>query len=76
MNAVSALVFFIVVWWLVWFTQLPQGLQGVGDDETGAPNHPQLKRKLLITTLISAVIWLVVYYLFSSGTISLREMFQ
>jgi predicted secreted protein len=61
MQWLGSFFIFIVLWWVVVFTVLPWGTKplenpGLGHDR-GAPAVPYLKRKLLITTLITLVLW-------------------
>lgn len=71
MGWVSGIVVYLLTWWVVIFAVLPIGLKR---DETGKPENPRLGRKLLTTTLISAVIWLIIYGLIEADIISFREI--
>jgi predicted secreted protein len=78
MNPVTAVVVFIMIWWLVLFMVLPWGVHrtenpGEGHDP-GAPMRPLLVRKLLITTVIAAVLFAIFYGVAETGYISLREL--
>lgn len=61
---------YAVVWFLCFFCMLPIGL-GVVDTETGAPLKPMLGRKALISTAISAVVWLGFYLAIRFGWLKL-----
>jgi predicted secreted protein len=71
MGFVSGIVTFLLIWWTLLFTVLPFSLRR---DETGKPVDPQIGRKFLITTGISAVIWCVLYLLISMDVISFYDM--
>lgn len=79
MGWISGIAVYIVIWWLVIFMVLPWGVQPVDqrDVEKGhagsAPRRPHMLRKVVITSVISAVLWLVVYGVMASGLISLRS---
>jgi predicted secreted protein len=62
---------FILVWWTAIFCVLPWGLQR---DERGLPVNLDFKKKLLYTTTLAAMIWLVVYALVESDMISFHDM--
>lgn len=70
---------YIVIWWLVIFMVLPFGVQQIDEEDAlqghsaGAPKKPMLIRKLLVTTVISAVLWGLLYLVFESGIVSFRE---
>ena len=64
MNWLIFFLVFVVVWWVVIFAILPIGVKSIGESgedqphgvEEGAPVRPQLLRKILITTVISAIL--------------------
>ncbi len=80
MTIATGLMAFAILWWLVFFMVLPFGVKT--EEEAGgatveghapsAPNKPRLVMKAVITTIISAAIFLVVYLIFTSGIIDLR----
>ncbi|MCB1681966.1 MAG: DUF1467 family protein [Alphaproteobacteria bacterium] len=80
MNIFSGIVVFTCIWWTVIFCILPLGMQSEQhekDDITapGAPSEdPQLKKKLLLTTAISIVLFLIAYAIIESGIIDWREL--
>lgn len=61
---------------MVIFAVLPWGVKVPDKPEPGhapsAPERPMLWRKAAITTVIAAVIWLLVYYLIESDLIQFR----
>jgi len=77
-NPVSAVVIFIVIWWLVLFMVLPFGVRRTEAPEaghdTGAPEKPMLWRKAAATTAITLVLFAIVYVIAESGLISLQEL--
>ncbi|MGZ9034573.1 MAG: DUF1467 family protein [Rhodospirillales bacterium] len=78
MGWVSGIAVYIVIWWLVIFMVLPWGVQPIeqADVEKGhaasAPLHPRMLRKVALTTVISAVLWLIAYAIIEGGAISFR----
>ena len=69
MKAGSAIAIYFVIWWVVLFAILPLGVrnahesgEAVGEGhEAGAPVNPLLVRKAILTTLVSAVVFGLVY---------------
>jgi predicted secreted protein len=66
-----------IVWFLTLFMVLPFGVvsqseagEVVPGSEGGAPSQPRIGRKLLITTLISGVLYAGIYYLLTSGALA------
>lgn len=67
MNITSLTVVFIIIWWIVFFIILPIGIKQeenpIDGNDKGAPKNPNIKLKILITTIISMVLSLIYYYL-------------
>ena len=66
MNWFTGLVVFLIVWWMTLFTVLPLWVKPLDKtDDTaasgGAPDDPQLKKKFLLTTGVSVIIWGVIF---------------
>ena len=81
MSIAGAIIIYLLIWWCVFFTVLPQNVQSIWEDpgkdvpgvERGAPRDPQLKAKFLRTSWISALIWLPVALIVASGLINFRQ---
>ena len=80
MNIFSAIVVYVLIWWMVFFCVLPFGItiekKAKGGNMPGAPVDPGLKRKFIITTAIASVMWLIAYGLITSNLISFHDMAQ
>ncbi|MEQ5774022.1 MULTISPECIES: DUF1467 family protein [unclassified Thalassospira] len=76
MGWFSGLVTYLIIWWLVLFTVLPVGVrrQEVVEKghDSGAPQNPHMWKKILATSLISAILWGVAYFVITSGLIDIR----
>jgi len=73
----TAFVLFALIWWTVLFAVLPFGTKPVAEADAvtgwrGAPERPLIGRKLLATTVISAVIWGVAMLIIRSDWWSFR----
>ena len=80
MNIFSAIVVYVLIWWMVFFCALPLGIKNIEKAKDGsmpgAPVDPGLKRKLIVTTAIATVIWAAAYALITSNLISFHDMAQ
>ncbi len=77
MHWFTAFVLFVLIWWVVLFAVLPFGTRPVEgpDDATGwrgTPARPMIGRKMLVTTLVSALLWGSAMLLIRSDWISFR----
>ena len=78
MNPVTAITLFTMIWWTVLFAVLPIGTRPVAepDEHTGwrgAPARPQMLRKILITTLISLLLFGLGLLIIRSDWLSFRS---
>ncbi|WP_420547147.1 DUF1467 family protein [Curvivirga sp.] len=77
MSIASAIVTYVIIWWLVFFMALPFGVERPNEDEVevghepGAPKKPMLVKKALVTSVITAVLLAIWWYVQSSGLIKL-----
>lgn len=78
MNWLGAFFIYMVVWWVVLFGVLPWGVRRNESPEAGhdhgAPAVTHLKQKLLVTTLITTVLWGVGVFLFWHYGLSLTML--
>ena len=80
MGWFSGFVVYVILWWIVFFMALPWGVKApheVGEEvgeghAPSAPVHPRLWLKTAVVTVISAILWGVVYYVTVSDLISFR----
>jgi predicted secreted protein len=68
MNPVTAIVTYLIIWWLVFLAALPFGVRGQWEDgdiargsEPGAPVRPMLLKKVLWASIVAAGFWLVLF---------------
>ncbi len=80
MGLVSAIAIYIIIWWLVIFAVLPWGVRnkheaGVVDDvaDDAAPIEPGLGKKVIATTIISAIIFAGFYVVYTRDLVSLDD---
>ncbi|MBI3420398.1 MAG: DUF1467 family protein [Proteobacteria bacterium] len=78
MGPVASIVVFLLIWWTVLFAVLPFGVRHPEAQETGmmpgAPLKPDFKKIILRTTLVSIIIWLLIFALAESNLISFHQM--
>ena len=77
----TGLAIYFVLWWLVLFLTLPFGVRSQHEDgegspgtDPGAPVLPQMARKLIWTTLVSAVIFAVAMGAYSAGWLNIERL--
>ncbi len=72
---------YFVLWWIVLFLTLPFGVRsqheeggGIPGTDPGAPVASQMGRKLIWTTLLSAVIFAVALLAYHAGWLSVERL--
>lgn len=79
MNTFTGFVVFVLVWWTTLFCVLPIGVRPDADGQEtpggwrGAPAKAHLGWRLLATTVLTALIWVGLYYLIESDWLSFRS---
>ena len=77
MSWLAGIFVYVLIWWVVLFAVLPWGVRVPDNPEPGhatsAPVNPNLWRKAVATTIVSFLIWLVVYAIAASDLVSFRE---
>lgn len=74
MNPVSGIVLYFMIWWITILPLLNIGHRVAEKPETGhatsAPAKTRLMRTVIYNTILSGIIWLVIYMLVKSNIIS------
>mgnify|MGYP005702536355 CR=1 FL=1 len=84
MGITGSIIVYVLIWWIIFFSVLPVGIQSKKEKfhekiegvDPGAPNNPKIARKFLITTIITSIIFIVIYYLVKIDLLNLREYLQ
>ena len=84
MGITGSIIVYVMIWWIIFFSVLPVGIQSnkeifkdkIGGMDPGAPKNPKIGKKFFITTLITTIIFAVIYYLVEINLLNLREFLQ
>jgi predicted secreted protein len=78
MDWFTGIVSYFLIWWTALFMVLPFWVRTPDKPEQGhmpgAPENPHLLRKFLVTSVLSAMIWLVVFGLSQARIIDFRAI--
>jgi len=82
MTIFGAVITFTLIWMIVLFTILPIGIKNqvetsnwVKGTDPGAPVESNIKKKLIVTTLISSILFLIVFIIDFFNLIIFRNLF-
>ena len=84
MGITGSIIVYVMIWWIIFFSVLPIGIRSnkevfkekIEGMDPGAPKNPKIAKKFFITTLITSIIFLVIYYLVEIDLLNLREFLQ
>jgi predicted secreted protein len=78
MSWFVAVAMYIVIWWISIFAVLPLGVKpsekGDIGASAGAPANPRLWYKVGITSIVAAVLWLIMFAVIHFGLVDLRDL--
>jgi predicted secreted protein len=81
MPITTALAIFFLIWWVVLFAVLPWGVRSQQEGgevapgtDPSAPTIPNLKRKLVWTTLVAAVIFAGCYGVYAERLVTVEGL--
>ena len=78
MSITGFLVVFVCLWWIVFFAMLPidvnrekkDNIEGV---DPGAPENPKILKKIVLSTAITSIIFIIIYLLVKYEYFNLRN---
>lgn len=81
MGITGSIIVYVLIWWIIFFSVLPIGIKSnkevfeekIEGIDPGAPKNPKIAKKFLITTIITSLIFIVIYYLVKIDLLNLRE---
>ena len=84
MSITGSIVVYVIIWWVIFFSVLPFGIKSkneifketVEGSDPGAPLNPKIAKKFLITTIITSILFIMIYYLVKLGFFNLRDFLQ
>ena len=81
MSLTAAFAIYFIIWWLVLFTVLPFGVRTQSEEGSvtpgsvgSAPVRFPLRRKVIATTIVSAIVFAAFYAITTSGVIGLDDV--
>lgn len=82
MTITGAIVLFAVIWFMTLFVMLPQRIRSQEEDgevvpgtPASAPVDPQLKRKVIVTTIVTVILWCAVMSIIVFRVVTLDDLY-
>jgi predicted secreted protein len=81
MSIATAIAIYFIIWWTVLFAVLPWGVRSQQESgpvahgsDPGAPAAPNLRLKLIWTTIVAAVVFALCYFIYTHRLIALDDL--
>ena len=68
MSLTGSLIIYVLIWWIVFFALLPidvnrEKKQNIIGIDAGAPENPKIIKKFVYSTLITSIIFIIIFLL-------------
>jgi predicted secreted protein len=78
----TAAAIYFLIWWLVLFCTLPIGVRNAAEDgvaveagnDPGAPTVIGMKFKLILTTIVSAIVFAILWVIYVNRLVTLEDL--
>ena len=79
MCLTGSLIIYVLIWWIVFFALLPidvnrekkQNIKGI---DAGAPENPKIIKKFVYSTLITSIIFIIIFLLVKYEYLNIRNL--
>ena len=79
MSLTGSLIIYVLIWWIVFFALLPidvnrekkQNIKGIN---AGAPENPKIIKKFVYSTLITSIIFIIIFLLVKYEYLNIRNL--
>ena len=79
MSITGSLIIYVLIWWIVFFALLPIDVNREKKDnikgiDPGAPENPKIIKKFVYSTLITSIIFIIIYLLVKYEYLNIRNL--
>ena len=79
MSITGSLIIYVLIWWIVFFAILPIDVNREKKDnikgiDPGAPENPKIIKKFAYSTLITSIIFIIIYLLVKYEYLNIRNL--
>ena len=79
MSITGSLIIYVLIWWIVFFALLPIDVNREKKDnikgiDPGAPENPKIIKKFAYSTLITSIIFIMIYLLVKYEYLNIRNL--
>ncbi len=79
MSITGSIVIFVILWWIIFFSLLPIDVNRekksiIKGSDAGAPENPKIVKKFIYSTLITSIIFIIIYILVKYELLNIRNL--
>ncbi len=79
MSLTGSLIIYVLIWWIVFFALLPidvnrEKKQNIIGIDAGAPENPKIIKKFVYSTLITSIIFIIIFLLVKYEYLNIRKL--
>ena len=79
MSFTGSLIIYVLIWWIVFFALLPidvnrEKKQNIIGIDAGAPENPKIIKKFVYSTLITSIIFIIIFLLVKYEYLNIRNL--
>ena len=79
MSLTGSLIIYVLIWWIVFFALLPidvnrEKKQNIIGIDAGAPENPKIIKKFVYSTLITSIIFIIIFLLVKYENLNIRNL--
>ncbi len=79
MSPTGLIIIYIIIWWITFFAILPIDVNRIkvikiDGEDPGSPENPRIIKKFIYCTLITSIIFVIIYLLIKFEYLNLRNL--
>jgi predicted secreted protein len=79
LSITGSLIIYIIIWWMVFFAILPSDINRqktlkIKGEDAGSPENPKILKKFIYCTVITSIIFIIIYFLVKYNYVNLRNL--
>jgi len=79
MSITGLAIIYIIIWWIVFFAILPidvdrKKILSIKGEDTGSPENPKMLKKFIYCTVITTILFIIIYLLMKFEYLNLRNI--
>tara|TARA_B100001121_G_C18565534_1_gene562457 strand:+ start:701 stop:946 length:246 start_codon:yes stop_codon:yes gene_type:complete len=79
MSITGLAIIYIIIWWIIFFAILPIDVERkkmiiIEGEDSGSPENPKMLKKFIYCTIITTILFIIIYLLMKFEYLNLRNI--